>query len=132
MKKRWSDMRRVLGLVVLASAISLGLAAEGRCADWAPSKPVEFVVPAGPGGGSDVFARTAAGIVEAEKLSPVPFVVVNRPGGNAIVGMTQVAQRERQSPYPVDLSLRAGRRPPFGGHGNRHLPEFHFPCKHCH
>ena len=94
MKKRWSDMRRVLGLVVLASAISLGLAAEGRCADWAPSKPVEFVVPAGPGGGSDVFARTAAGIVEAEKLSPVPFVVVNRPGGNAIVGMTQVAQQK--------------------------------------
>jgi putative tricarboxylic transport membrane protein len=106
MKKRWSDMRITLGLAVLASAIFLGIVVEGRCADWVPSKPIEFVVPAGPGGGSDVFARTAAGIVEAEKLSPVPFVVVNRPGGNAIVGMTQVAQ-QKGNPYVV-LTYHSG------------------------
>ena len=60
---------------------------------WTPSKPVEFVVQAAPGGGSDILARTMASIIEAEKLSPVPFVIVNKPGGASVVGTTYVAQQ---------------------------------------
>ena len=61
---------------------------------WTPTKPVEFVVQAAPGGGSDVLARTIASIVEAEKLAPVPFVVINKPGGGSVVGTTYVAQQK--------------------------------------
>ncbi len=61
---------------------------------WTPSKPVEFVVQAAPGGGSDVLARTIASIVGAEKLSPTPIVVVNKPGGGSVVGTTYVAQQK--------------------------------------
>jgi putative tricarboxylic transport membrane protein len=63
-------------------------------AAWTPTKPIELVVPAGPGGGSDVLARTLVSIIEAEKLSPVNLVVVNRPGGGSLVGMTAVAQQK--------------------------------------
>jgi len=42
----------------------LTIPAFAGAAGWASSRPVEFVVQAAPGGGSDVMARTIAGIVE--------------------------------------------------------------------
>lgn len=57
---------------------------------WEPSRPVEFVVPWAAGGGSDVVARTVAGVVEVEKLAPAPLVVVNKVGGNAMVALSYV------------------------------------------
>jgi putative tricarboxylic transport membrane protein len=63
-------------------------------AAWSPSKPVEFVVQAAPGGGSDIMARMIGSIVESEKLSPAPFIVVNKPGGGSVVGTTYVAQQK--------------------------------------
>ena len=50
-------------------------------AAWEPTKPVEFVVPAGTGGGADQMARLIAPLVEKYKLSPRPLVVVNKSGG---------------------------------------------------
>jgi putative tricarboxylic transport membrane protein len=47
------------------------------------NKPVEFVVHAAAGGGSDIMARMMASIIEKEKLIPVTVAVVNRPGGSS-------------------------------------------------
>jgi putative tricarboxylic transport membrane protein len=84
----------VLVAVVLCGAG--GLAAPA----WQPARPVEFVAPYAPGGGSDVLARTIASIVEAERLSPVPLVVVNRVGGGGTVGTTYVAGK-RGNPHTL-------------------------------
>ncbi len=89
---RRSTTRRMSRLGI-AAAFLLTIVV-GAVAAWAPTKPVEFVVQAAPGGGSDVLARMIASIVEAEKLSPVPFVVVNKPGGGSVVGTTYVAQQK--------------------------------------
>jgi putative tricarboxylic transport membrane protein len=49
-------------------------------ADWVPTKPVEFVVMAGQGGGADKIARFIATLVQKHKLFPVEAKVVNIPG----------------------------------------------------
>ena len=73
----------LLGLLLLG-----GLAAPGEA--WEPTKPVEFIVPAGTGGGADQMARLIAPLVEKYKLSPRPLVVVNKAGGAGAEGFTHV------------------------------------------
>ncbi|HZD20579.1 MAG TPA: tripartite tricarboxylate transporter substrate-binding protein, partial [Burkholderiales bacterium] len=55
-----------------------------------PSRPVRVVVPASPGGGSDLTARIIAPALAAELGEP--FVVENRVTSGGIVGTQQVAE----------------------------------------
>ena len=48
------------------------------------------MVPAGTGGGADQMARLIAGIAEKHKLSPRPFIVVNKSGGAGAEGFLYV------------------------------------------
>jgi putative tricarboxylic transport membrane protein len=75
--------------VVLWAALGL-LGAPATALGWEPSKPIEFVIPAGTGGGADQMARLIAGIVEEAKLSPRPMVVVNKAGGAGAEGFLYV------------------------------------------
>ena len=62
-----------------------------------PSQPIRIVVPFGPGGGTDVVARSLA-----EKLAPVfgvPVLVDNKPGGNSVIATRQVAAAPRRRPH---------------------------------
>ena len=61
---------------------------------WSPQRPVEFIVPTAPGSGVDATARTIQNILHAEKLVPVPIVVVNRAGGGANAAMQYFAQQD--------------------------------------
>jgi putative tricarboxylic transport membrane protein len=72
----------------------LAFASGVQAAEWRPTKPIEFVAPFAPGGGSDVLARSIASIIEGEKLCPVPLLVVNKAGGSGLVGTTAVAQQK--------------------------------------
>jgi putative tricarboxylic transport membrane protein len=58
------------------------------------NKPVEFVVHAAAGGGSDIMARMMASMIEKEKMMPVPVAVVNRPGGSSAVANAYVAGKK--------------------------------------
>ena len=78
---------RALARVVTAAAVALPLAA---AAAWEPSKPVEFVVPAGTGGGADQMARFIQGVVAKHKLMAQPIVVVNKSGGAGAEGFLDV------------------------------------------
>jgi putative tricarboxylic transport membrane protein len=57
---------------------------------WEPTKPIEFVIPAGTGGGADQMARLIAGIAEKHKLSPRPLIPVNKSGGAGAEGFLEV------------------------------------------
>jgi putative tricarboxylic transport membrane protein len=83
-------MARAAKWVLLFGAVVAS--ASSHAADWKPSKPVQFVVPYAPGGGSDVLARSIGSIIQEQKLNPTPLVVVNQAGGSGTVGTTAVAQ----------------------------------------
>ncbi len=58
------------------------------------TKPIEFVVSAAAGGGSDIMARTMQAIIEKEKLTTHPIAVVNRGGGGGAIAHTYVAGKK--------------------------------------
>lgn len=68
----------------LAGAIVIGAA--GTAQAWQPTKPVEFVVTSGAGGGTDNFARMIQSIISKHKLIDQPIVVVNKGGGSGAEG----------------------------------------------
>ena len=86
MTRQW---RRFTGLV-LASVLIIAGAPPVAQAAWEPTKPIEFVIPAGTGGGADQMARLIAGLAEKHKLSPRPLIVVNKSGGAGAEGFLHV------------------------------------------
>ncbi|HEX2555015.1 MAG TPA: tripartite tricarboxylate transporter substrate-binding protein [Microvirga sp.] len=70
---------------LIATALVATLAG-GAQAAWEPTKPIEFVVTSGPGGGTDNFARTVQSIVAKHKLTERPIVVTNKGGGSGAEG----------------------------------------------
>jgi putative tricarboxylic transport membrane protein len=85
--------RVVRVLIVLLACVGL-VVAGGSALAWEPTKPVEFIVPAGTGGGADQMARIIAPLVDKYKLSPRPLIVVNKPGGAGAEGFTHVKAKE--------------------------------------
>ncbi len=69
-----------------AFAIGMTLAASvaltGPAMAFEPTRPVEFVVASGPGGGTDNFARTIQSIITKHKLMDQSMVVLNKGGGS--------------------------------------------------
>ena len=61
---------------------------------WEPTKPIEFVIPAGTGGGADQMARLIGGIADKHKLSPRPLIVVNKSGGAGAEGFLHVKEKK--------------------------------------
>lgn len=82
-----STRRAALAAGLALSSLSLAFPA---AAAWEPNKPVEFVVPAGTGGGADQMARFIQGMVAKHKLMSQPIVVVNKSGGAGAEGFLDV------------------------------------------
>ena len=61
---------------------------------WEPTKPIEFVIPAGTGGGADQMARLIGGIADKHKLSPRPIIAVNKSGGAGAEGFLYVKEKK--------------------------------------
>jgi tripartite-type tricarboxylate transporter receptor subunit TctC len=78
--------------LILAVAAAFAVLMQGgtAAAEWAPSKPIRFVVPYAAGGGADIIARRLADKV---KLSlGQPFVIENRPGAGTALAAGQIAR----------------------------------------
>jgi tripartite-type tricarboxylate transporter receptor subunit TctC len=75
---------RTLVLVSLLSCLVLA-AMESRAQTW-PQRPVKFILPLGPGSGTDIGARLFAERLAARWGQRV--VVENRPGGDGIIAIT--------------------------------------------
>ncbi|MDZ7592302.1 MAG: tripartite tricarboxylate transporter substrate-binding protein [Rubrivivax sp.] len=73
-------------------------------AAWEPTKPVEFVVPAGTGGGADQMARFIQGVVAKNNLMKQPIVVVNKSGGAGAEGFLGV-KGDKGNPHKIIITL---------------------------
>ena len=83
------DITRIasIGAVVAAAVVAVSAPAS---AQWKPTKTVEFIVPAGSGGGADQMARTVQGIIQKHELMPQSLVVLNKSGGAGGEGFLDV------------------------------------------
>jgi tripartite-type tricarboxylate transporter receptor subunit TctC len=79
-------LRKILLALCLASCASAASAAS-----W-PSRPIHWIVPYPPGGGTDLVARVVA--AQLEKSLDQPIVVDNRPGGSTVTGTAALASAD--------------------------------------
>ena len=79
----------VPSMAVLAVA-ACALATPLPAAAWEPTKPVEFIVPAGTGGGADQMARLLQGVITKNNLMKQPLIVVNKSGGAGAEGFLAI------------------------------------------
>jgi tripartite-type tricarboxylate transporter receptor subunit TctC len=86
-----------LGLAIAAASLAAPLALPAGAQSW-PSKPVTIVVPFGPGGPADVYARIL-GQALTESLGQ-QFIIDNKPGAGAIIG-TEVVAKARPDGYTL-------------------------------
>lgn len=72
--------RSFLGMALGSTLASIPLSALAQ--DWQPSRPIDFTIMAGAGGGADQIARFVQSVVESEDLTNRPLVPTNRGGGS--------------------------------------------------
>jgi putative tricarboxylic transport membrane protein len=86
------------------AALCAALGPTAVSAAWEPTRPVEFIVPAGTGGGADQMARTIQGIVTKYSLMKQPLVVINKAGGAGGEGFLDV-KGARGNPHKLVITL---------------------------
>src|SRR5881396_4416193 len=88
-----------------AFAMTVGaLAAPLAAHAWEPTKTVEFVVPAGTGGGADQMARAIQGIIAKHGLMKQSMVVINKSGGAGAEGFLDV-KGAKGDPHKIIITL---------------------------
>ncbi len=87
-----------------ALAVGALMVAAPAFAAWEPTKPVEFVVPAGTGGGADQMARLMQGIIIKHNLMKESLVVVNKSGGAGAEGYLEVTGA-KGDPHKIVITL---------------------------
>src|SRR3982751_5729002 len=94
-------MKRKLLCIAMAA---IGAAASFAAHAWEPTKTVEFIVPAGTGGGADQMARAIQGIVAKHNLMKQSMVVINKSGGAGAEGFLDV-KNAKGDPHKIVITL---------------------------
>ncbi len=90
--------------LAICSLVLMSSLATSTANAWEPTRPVEFIIPAGTGGGADVMARFIAPLVSKYKLSPTPFIVINKSGGAGGEGFLYVKGKAKD-PHTIIITL---------------------------
>ena len=90
--KKLSSLILIIALVGVVSTVA-------AAPSWKPTKTIELVAPANPGGGWDMLARVVQKSLMDEKLVDKNVIVVNKPGGSGAVGWTYLQGKKGQGEY---------------------------------
>lgn len=86
-------MKKRIVVLVLAGVFALGtsvfVSAQRSSAPNYPTHPITLICPVAAGGGTDALSRLLASLIKDDL--GVPVNVVNRPGGNGVIGHTAIA-----------------------------------------
>ncbi len=93
--------KSIIALGFVAAAATFGAP---QAFAWEPTKSVEFVVPAGTGGGADQMARLVQGVVTKYNLMKQPLVVVNKGGAAGAEGFLEV-KGAKGDPHKIIITL---------------------------
>ena len=86
------------------ASVTMALSCAANAATWQPTKNVEFVVPAGTGGGADQMARLIQGIITKNNLMKTSMVVVNKGGGAGAEGFLEI-KNAKGDPHKIVITL---------------------------
>jgi tripartite-type tricarboxylate transporter receptor subunit TctC len=108
MRNRLS-LRGLVPLLAFSSVCTVGTlsvtgTAAAAAAAWEPTKPVEFVIPAGTGGGADQMARLVQGIVAKHNLMKQTLIPINKSGGAGAEGFLDV-KGAKGDPHKIIITL---------------------------
>ena len=99
-----TQRKRLRGLVPLLVAASIAAAEPVPAASWEPTKPVEFIIPAGTGGGADQMARLLQGIVVKHNLMKQSLIPINKSGGAGAEGFLDI-KAAKGDPHKIIITL---------------------------
>src|SRR6188472_3970884 len=88
----------------LAGLVAVALTAFLPAFAWEPNKTVEFIVPAGTGGGADQMARLIQSIIAKHNLMKQSMVVINKGGGAGAEGFLDV-KGAAGDPHKIIITL---------------------------
>ena len=88
----------------LALAVGAALSTLVPAHAWEPTKTVEFIVPAGTGGGADQMARLIQSIIAKHNLMKQSMVVINKGGGAGAEGFLEV-KGAKGEPHKIIITL---------------------------
>jgi len=94
---------RIAASAAIAACFAV-LPQAARAQAWEPTKTVEFIIPAGTGGGADQMARAAQAIVAKHNLMKQSMVVVNKAGGAGAEGFLDV-KAAKGDPHKIIITL---------------------------
>ncbi len=89
-------------IAVMAGIAALPQAVHAQA--WEPTKTVEFIVPAGTGGGADQMARIVQSIIAKHNLMKQSMVVINKSGGAGAEGFLDV-KGAKGDPHKIIITL---------------------------
>jgi tripartite-type tricarboxylate transporter receptor subunit TctC len=100
----WWQRVRTGAALVLSALLLVAVVPASSAPAFTPSRPVEWNIPAGTGGGADLQARFMAPLIAKYKLSPQPFVPVNRAAGAGAQAFIFMIERAGD-PHQILISL---------------------------
>src|SRR6185295_14184341 len=88
----------------LTAALAVSFIHVPAASAWEPTKSVEFIIPAGTGGGADQMARAIQGIVAKHNLMKQALLPINKSGGAGAEGFLDV-KASAGDPHKIIITL---------------------------
>jgi tripartite-type tricarboxylate transporter receptor subunit TctC len=95
MRKSQRSVRCIVGAALLL--VLVGSLVDAQEAKY-PAKPIQVIIPYGPGGTHDIAARIVDS--QVQEILKVPIVHLNKPGGNGVLGAA-FAKEQKPDGYTV-------------------------------